>query len=336
MKKTVKTVFFALLSSAIIAVAVWGSGIIFAMFRPGQVEIPLTVKLEPPEQIPAGNDILMDFQATVPENRSIISAELENAPDTVIVMPLEGKREKWQWNKSIWHFSALFRALKPGEIPEGKVKIIISPQKKGGENEVFNVAVPAFSSVIPNSEKPGNELELSGAMPESHQSYPAFKKHLSKYKYIYAAAIILLFAIIVFVIRKLKKMNTVPELSCWEAALAALEALHIEIRHGDILPAAGYNTLMDILRNYLELRFDLPASRQTTAEFIPELTRSDSPLPEKYRMLLSSFLSNVDLIRFAKAPADLEKLDEAVRQLCGFVSATVPEDGTDDFKGVSR
>ena len=59
-------------------------------------------------------------------------------------------------------------------------------------------------------------------------------------------------------------------------------------------------------------------------------------LPEKYRMLLSSFLSNVDLIRFAKAPADLEKLDEAVRQLCGFVSATVPEDGTDDFKGVSR
>ena len=173
-------------------------------------------------------------------------------------------------------------------------------------------------------------------MPESLQSYPAFKKHISRYKYIYAVLFCILLGAVVFVVRKVKKMNEVPEQSCWEAALAALDALHTEIRHGDILPAAGYNTLMDILRNYLELRFDLPASRQTTAEFIPELARSDSFLPEKYRMLLSSFLSSVDLIRFAKAPADLEKLDEAVRQLCGFVSATVPKDENGEVKGVSR
>jgi hypothetical protein len=254
----------------------------------------------------------------------------------VIVMPLAREREKWQWNKSIWHFSAMFRALKPGEIAEAKVKIVVSPQKKGGENEVFDIAVPAFSSVIPGSEKPGGELELSGMMPEYLQSYPALKKHIAKYKYVYAAVFVILLAAVVLVVRKLKKLNEVPELSCWEAALAALDALHAEIRHGDILPAAGYNTLMDILRNYLELRFDLPASRQTTAEFIPELARSDSSLPEKYRMLLSSFLSNIDLIRFAKAPADLEKLDEAVRQLCGFVSATVPKEENSEVKGVLR
>ena len=336
MKKLLKILSFSLLVCGIIAVVIWGSGIIFAMFRAGVVEVPQTVHLEPAEQIPAGNDISVDFSATVPENRSIISAELETAPDTVIVMPLERKRTKWQWNKSIWRFSALIRTLKPGEIPEGKIKITVSPQKKGGENEIFNIAVPAFSSVIPGSEKPGNQLELSGAMPELRQSYPALKKHLAKYKYVYSAAIIALLAIAVFIIRKFKKLNEVPEIPCWEAALAALDALHTEIRHGDILPSAGYNTLMDILRNYLELRFKLPASRQTTAEFIPELARHDSPLPEKYRMLLSSFLSSIDLIRFAKAPADLEKLDEAVRQLCGFVSATVPSDGKDDFKGVLR
>ena len=336
MKKIVKTILFSLLAFAVIAVAVWGSGMIFAMIRPGEIDMPLTVQLEPAEQIPAGHDIRMDFSATVPENRSIISAEFENAPDTVIVMPLERKRTKWQWNKSIWHFSALFRTLKPGEIAESKVKIVISPQKKGGENAVFNVAVPSFSSVIPGSEKPGGQLELSGAMPESRQNYTALKKHLAKYKYIYSALFLVLLAVVVIVIRRLKKRSEAADQSCWEAALAALAALHDEIRHGDILPAAGYNTLMDILRNYLELRFDLPASRQTTAEFINELTINDSLLPEKYRMLLGSFLSNVDLIRFAKAPADLEKLDEAVRKLCGFVSETVPKEENDDAKGVDR
>ena len=78
MKKTVKIILFSLLAFAVIAVAVWGSGMIFAMIRPGEIDIPLTVQLEPVEQIPAGNDIRMDFSATVPENRSIISAEFSS------------------------------------------------------------------------------------------------------------------------------------------------------------------------------------------------------------------------------------------------------------------
>ena len=336
MRKTVKIVLFSLLSSAIIAVAFWGSGIIFAMLKPAAPEIPQITELIPAEKIPVGSDVKIRFEATVPENRTISSAALDVPSGVTVVVPLDKTRKKWLWNRSVWQFSALIRALDPGEIPEGQVKLSLSPAKRGGEPEVFTVAVPAFSAVIPNTEKPGSVLELSDVMPELRQNYPQVRKHLAKYKYIYITAAVLLIIVIVMIIRNLKKLRDVPELSCWDAALAALDALHTEIRHGDILPVAGYNALMDILRNYLELRFDLPASRQTTAEFIPELTRNDSPLPEKYRMLLSSFLNNVDLIRFAKAPADLEKLDDAVRQLCGFVSATVPQETVTVQKGVAR
>lgn len=336
MKKTVKFVIFALAAAAIITVLFWGSGIVFAMLRPGRAEVPQVTELTPTEDIPVGSDVKIQFEVTIPENRSVSSADLTLPKGAVIVLPLDKIRKKWLWNRSIWQFSALIRALEPGEIPEGKIELAVSPAKRGTAPEIFNVAIPAFSAVIPKSEKPGSALELSDVMPELRQNYPALRRHLAPYKYIYIAAIVLLIIIIVMIVRSRNKLRDVPEFSCWEAALAALDALHTEIRHGDILPVAGYNALMDILRNYLELRFDLPASRQTTAEFIPELTRSDSPLPEKYRILLSSFLNSVDLIRFAKAPADLEQLDEAVRQLGGFVSATVPNDGDIAQKGVSQ
>lgn len=336
MKKTVKTIIFALLIAAVIASVFWGSGIIFAMVRPGEAVIPQAVQIEPAEQAAVGNDVKIDFDITLPENRSIISAALEAPAGTVAAMPLGFKRKKWQWNRSIWHFSALIRALSPGEIPEGKVKLLLSPKKRGGKNEAVDIAIPQFSAIIPASEKPGGTLELSAAMPGIRPGYAKLRTHLARYKYIYMISALVLIALAIILIRKLKNTRREIEMSCWEAALAALDALHSEIRHGEILPMAGYNALMDILRNYLELRFELPASRQTTAEFIPELLRTDSPLPEKYRGLLSTFLNSVDLIRFAKAPADLEKLDDAVRQLCGLVSATVPAESLQTQKGAAR
>ena len=336
MKKTVKTIFFALLISAVIASVFWGSGILFAYLKPGETVIPQAVQIEPAEQAAVGSDVKIDFDITLPENRSIISAALEAPAGTVVVRQLGFKRKKWLWNRSIWQFSALIRALNAGEIPEGKVKLLLSAKQRGGQNEAFDIAIPQFSAIIPASEKPGAVLELSAAMPGIRPGYAKLRNHLAKYKYIYIVSALVLIVLAVIFVRKLKNVRRETDVSCWDAALAALEALHNEIRHGEILPMAGYNALMDILRNYLELRFDLPASRRTTAEFIPELLRTDSPLPEKYRGLLSTFLNSVDLIRFAKAPADLEKLDEAVRQLCGLVSATVPAEDGQIQKGASK
>ena len=87
------------------------------------------------------------------------------------------------------------------------------------------------------------------------------------------------------------------------------------------------DALLDILRSYLELRFSLPFSRQTTAELLPELANADSPLPEKFRAPLGAFLTSADMIRFAKAPSSPEKLDEALEQLSQLVRATIPESG---------
>ena len=137
--------------------------------------------------------------------------------------------------------------------------------------------------------------------------------------------LLLLAAVICFLWRLLHRKIQTPPQPCWEAALAALSALESRLRRGEILPVAGFTALMDILRDYLEIRFDLPASRRTTAEFLMELARNDSPLPERLQIQLSRFFAGADLIRFAKAPAGKEQFFEAAGQLADLIRNTIPE-----------
>ena len=72
--------------------------------------------------------------------------------------------------------------------------------------------------------------------------------------------------------------------------------------------------LTDIVRQYLEIRFALPASRLTTEEFLHNLEKADSPLSEKDRKFLKSFLVAADVIKFAGFPAEAEVFRQTLTQ----------------------
>src|SRR5262249_27379888 len=88
------------------------------------------------------------------------------------------------------------------------------------------------------------------------------------------------------------------------------------------LPAAGeierFHTLVcDVLRQYLERRFDLPVSRQTTVEFLERL--HELPLPsDGQRASLRALMRPFDLAKFARArptPAQCDDLLATARRL---------------------
>jgi hypothetical protein len=71
------------------------------------------------------------------------------------------------------------------------------------------------------------------------------------------------------------------------------------------LPAAGeferFHTLLsNVIRRYLENRFELPARRQTTPEFLQAMEKS-SLLPPEQQCVLRGFLERCDLAKFARA-----------------------------------
>ncbi len=80
------------------------------------------------------------------------------------------------------------------------------------------------------------------------------------------------------------------------------------------LPAKGlikeyYTGLSDIIRRYLENRFSFRAPEMTTEEFM-EAIKNSQALTEEQKELLKEFLSNCDMVKFAKyGPTPLEMLD---------------------------
>jgi hypothetical protein len=103
--------------------------------------------------------------------------------------------------------------------------------------------------------------------------------------------------------------------------LERLEALNLP-EQGEI---NRYHTLLsDVLRRFLELRFQLHAPRQTTAEFL-KAAETSLQLSPAQQELLREFLQRCDLAKFARAAASPEECRTAAELARTFISETGAE-----------
>jgi hypothetical protein len=78
----------------------------------------------------------------------------------------------------------------------------------------------------------------------------------------------------------------------------------------------------EVIRNYIEKRFDVIATQRTTEEFLQTLLQSSNENLARHRPLLEEFLRQCDLVKFAGtslAVTDMESLFHSAR---GFVLET--------------
>jgi hypothetical protein len=102
--------------------------------------------------------------------------------------------------------------------------------------------------------------------------------------------------------------------------LARLDSLGLP-QHGQ---AERFHTLLsDTIRRYLELRFQLRAPRQTTAEFL-EAMRNAPQLDTDQRNLLRDFLERCDLAKFARADYSADECRATADMARTFVDQTKP------------
>jgi len=82
------------------------------------------------------------------------------------------------------------------------------------------------------------------------------------------------------------------------------------------------NAASEVVRNYIEKRFDVVATQRTTEEFLASLLQGSNDSLARHRPLLADFLQQSDYLKFAGASlgvADLEALFNSAR---GFVVET--------------
>ena len=111
-----------------------------------------------------------------------------------------------------------------------------------------------------------------------------------------------------------------PHVVAGERLQRALELIHeaewfcIEVSH--------------IIRVYLEERFSLHAPERTTEEFLLEL-QSSRRLAGEHKQLLANFLSECDMVKFARAEPpeqELRSLHEAASRLVGETQPSLHEE----------
>lgn len=82
-----------------------------------------------------------------------------------------------------------------------------------------------------------------------------------------------------------------------------------------------HTQLSTILRQYIELYFEIPAREQTTEEFIKEISGYNRFTADQ-RTLLERFLHLADLVKFATFSPEIHINQEAMKNIRDFVEAT--------------
>ena len=152
--------------------------------------------------------------------------------------------------------------------------------------------------------------DIKGMVPEPHEWW-----------WLWLLLVVAIGLSVAFWLWKRRKPKTTGEtpvpLSAVEIALAALQQLR-----QDAPPVEEFYTrLSDIVRQYIEGRFGLRAPERTTEEFLAEAT-----LPPQHMVLLSAFLQESDLVKFARlrpGKDDMERAFDAAERFVRETSSTI-------------
>ena len=135
------------------------------------------------------------------------------------------------------------------------------------------------------------------------------------------AGVLAILAALYFYLKKRRQPAPTPPPSPWETALAELAAAK-ELQSKGLLymEKAG-----EILRRYIESRFAIRSTRQTTREFLAGLSHTGQHNPlAPYRPELQACLEQADMAKFARLVPDSGIVAQMERAVTDFVKKTEP------------
>jgi len=78
----------------------------------------------------------------------------------------------------------------------------------------------------------------------------------------------------------------------------------------------------EVIRNYIEKRFDVIATQRTTEEFLQTLLQGSNEKLARHRSLLEEFLYRCDLVKFAGGSPAVTEMESLLQSARGFVLET--------------
>jgi hypothetical protein len=142
--------------------------------------------------------------------------------------------------------------------------------------------------------------------------------------YAVGAGVILLGLIIYGIVRWRRSRRRERVLTHFELALKRLEEIRALMQPQK---AREFSiAVSDIVREYIEQRFNATATHRTTEEFLHDLLDSSNTTLAKHRALLSDFLHQCDLVKFAGMSLTTRNMESLHDSAEAFVQETAKPD----------
>uniref|UniRef100_A0A7V0Z7N5 Protein BatD n=1 Tax=candidate division WOR-3 bacterium TaxID=2052148 RepID=A0A7V0Z7N5_UNCW3 len=234
-------------------------------------------------------------------------------------------------------------SIEPFAIIEQKHKII---QEKGKAKHSYHLRVSAFNigelkfppvkfllregSKTDTIQTNPVDIKITGTLPEGMKDINDIKEMIDFPNPLPAIILIIVFCagVIAFLginfYKKLKQKRILTEekIPCWTRALNAIDSLLKEDFINKGMIKKFYYTLTDILKRYLEERFQFPAVEQTTTEIFHSMKSLKIPLREDFQHIFSY----ADMVKYAKFIPPQDATDSIVNKAKELILKTVPED----------
>jgi hypothetical protein len=111
-----------------------------------------------------------------------------------------------------------------------------------------------------------------------------------------------------------------PQLTLLQRTLQKLEATRALMEAGDARAFSA--ALSDVVRTYIEVRFDVMATQRTTAEFLRDCLAQVGSALQAHEQALGEFLKFCDLAKFARWSLDGQQMQDMLASARHFVVTT--------------
>lgn len=240
------------------------------------------------------------------------------SPGSQLTAEPDFKLLKRAWGSNLWEGVIELQCFRDGEIKAA------SAQASFSNRQTIELKLPSLQ--VKGPQLKGDQLELAG---EAEIAKPAAGKR--RFLLWVFLGLLILAAVILIVLKFMKRGHT-RQIPPWEKALNAIKSLLEQIRAGSADPEKSIARLTDIVREYMEKRFQLRAEHQTTAEFMADLERGKGGLSGAHRNFLKDFLNAADLVKFARMAADRKLFEDAAEKAGELIRATAPDETGKDGK----
>lgn len=311
--KTLVSVFIAALFLALIA-----AGIYWYNWNKNSAAEAISVNIEKTD-LKLGEPTEVTVEIQTPWYRSV-EKPVELSSDTVAALSHDISITRSGFNLSgyTWQLKTKLIAFEKGEHKDLALSIGLSPDR---EKKQKNLIVPLPEiKVTPAGFTKTSDVALKEKMNAADLLKLNAEENAKSTAWLWPAIAAFIVLIIAAIVMRSKKSQT-RILSPWEVARNALADLKKELTVND---ETFFVRLSDILRQYIEKRFALPATEKTSEEFIQQL-RNDSMLTEKQRLALERFLGTADMVKFAKMNSDEKQKNECLTMADSFVDETIPQ-----------